>query len=216
MRTCRACEINANDEQVKQMPMHTCGKDGPLERAEPKQNSGHSEGGEVPKLEEKLTKALEVARTLPCACSNCGMRETESAKKILEFAESLTATGSVAAPNWYSESQMYHWLIRENYSEQIAKELSAKWASDQQGAFNKGFEKGVRSVAAPASRNSVDKELNESIAELAAAKESIKELLPYVYSVLEREKDMGKTFLKGTYAEQIQAKMDRAKALLEH
>jgi hypothetical protein len=50
--------------------------------------------------------------------------------------------------------------------------------------------------------------------DLAAAKESIKELLPYVYSVLEREKDMGNTFLKGTYAEQIQAKMDRAKKLL--
>ena len=54
----------------------------------------------------------------------------------------------------------------------------------------------------------------KSSKELAAAKESLKELLPYVYSVLEREKDMSNTFLKGTYAEQIQAKMDRAKKLL--
>jgi hypothetical protein len=26
---CRACEIEANDEPVKQKPRHTCGKDGP-------------------------------------------------------------------------------------------------------------------------------------------------------------------------------------------
>jgi hypothetical protein len=26
---CRACEIEANDELVKQKPRHTCGKDGP-------------------------------------------------------------------------------------------------------------------------------------------------------------------------------------------
>lgn len=25
---CRACEIEENDEQVKQMPRHICGKDG--------------------------------------------------------------------------------------------------------------------------------------------------------------------------------------------
>jgi hypothetical protein len=31
-KQCRACEIEANDEQVKQMPMHTCGKDGPVEK----------------------------------------------------------------------------------------------------------------------------------------------------------------------------------------
>jgi uncharacterized protein YaaN involved in tellurite resistance len=106
-----------------------------------KDNSEHSEGGEVP----KLTKALEVARTLPCACPDCGMRETESAKKILEFAESLTATGSVVAPKpdeWYTENEMYQWLITQKYSEEIAKELSTKWAADLQWSFNKGFKKG--------------------------------------------------------------------------
>jgi hypothetical protein len=56
-----------------------------------------------------------------------------------------TASGDTASPPiWYTENEMYQWLIRENYSEQIAKELSSKWADHLQGAFNKGFEKGAR------------------------------------------------------------------------
>ena len=49
-------------------------------------------------------------------------------------------------PIWYTENEMHQWLIRENYSEQIAGELSKKWAEDLQGAFNKGFEKGTREL----------------------------------------------------------------------
>lgn len=49
-------------------------------------------------------------------------------------------------PIWYTKDQMYDWLIRENYSEQIAKELSGKWSEDLQGAFNKGYEKSVKEL----------------------------------------------------------------------
>lgn len=47
----------------------------------------------------------------------------------------------VNEPRWYTKEQMHHWLKRGSYSEQIANELSEKWADDLQGAFNKGFEK---------------------------------------------------------------------------
>ena len=47
-------------------------------------------------------------------------------------------------PNWYSEDEMYHWLTRDNYSEQIARELAKKIAYNYQLAFNKGYEIGKR------------------------------------------------------------------------
>lgn len=66
--------------------------------------------------------------------------------------EQITASGDTTPPApveedvpiiWYTENEMRQWLIRNNYSEQIAIELSKKWADDLQGAFNKGYEKGV-------------------------------------------------------------------------
>jgi len=54
----------------------------------------------------------------------------------------------VEIPIWYTENEMHQWLIRENYSEKIAKELSGKYATYLQGAFNKGYEKGSRENAA--------------------------------------------------------------------
>lgn len=45
-------------------------------------------------------------------------------------------------PIWYTQNEIYDDLIRNKYSEEIAKELSQKWADDLQGAFNKGYEKG--------------------------------------------------------------------------
>lgn len=50
-------------------------------------------------------------------------------------------------PVWYTYSEMYDRLIRENYSKEIAKELSHKWANDLQGAFSKGYEKAQRHSA---------------------------------------------------------------------
>lgn len=52
-----------------------------------------------------------------------------------------------AAPNWYSADEMYDWLRRENYSEQIARELAALIAKNYQLAFSKGFEMGQRSTS---------------------------------------------------------------------
>lgn len=48
------------------------------------------------------------------------------------------------APIWYTKDEMYRWLVRNNYSKEIATELSQKWADDLQGAFAKGFDKAVR------------------------------------------------------------------------
>lgn len=50
----------------------------------------------------------------------------------------------VEVPLWYDKGEAYDYLIRHNYSKEIATELSEKWANDQQGAFRKGFELGFR------------------------------------------------------------------------
>ena len=44
-------------------------------------------------------------------------------------------------PNWYSEKEMYDWLIHEHYSKEIATELAEKYAIDLQRAFKKGWDK---------------------------------------------------------------------------
>lgn len=48
---------------------------------------------------------------------------------------------------WYSAPEIQQWLISQNYSKDIAEELSTKWANDLQGAFNKGYEKATRDFA---------------------------------------------------------------------
>ncbi len=47
-----------------------------------------------------------------------------------------------AVPTWYTPDEMRHYLIRHNYSREIADELAQRWADDLQGAFKKGYEKG--------------------------------------------------------------------------
>lgn len=47
-------------------------------------------------------------------------------------------------PIWYTREEMIQYLLRNNYSQQIADELSEKWAYDLQESFRKGFEKGLQ------------------------------------------------------------------------
>ncbi len=51
---------------------------------------------------------------------------------------------SVEIPIWYSKEEMYRSLLRNNYSHEIANELSEKWAEDLQQSLRKGFELGFR------------------------------------------------------------------------
>lgn len=53
----------------------------------------------------------------------------------------LSVKSGEEIPTWYTKEQMYDWLITENYSKEIATELSEAWARDLQGAFKKGWEK---------------------------------------------------------------------------
>jgi len=169
-----------------------------------KDNSGHSEGGEVPKLtKEQATLILKIRDQLALndvdGAYHClyqivspNFDKTDSWEEIERI-----ATGSVAAPKpdeWYTENEMYQWLITQKYSEEIAKELSTKWAADLQWSFNKGFKKGSDFITK---------------SELAAAKESIKELLPLA------ETELGNT-INVFDMERYETIISRAKALLEH
>jgi predicted transposase/invertase (TIGR01784 family) len=51
------------------------------------------------------------------------------------------------APIWYTQEEMYYWLISEKYSIEVAKELSDKFAASLQSSFEKGFEKGLHLVS---------------------------------------------------------------------
>jgi hypothetical protein len=53
-------------------------------------------------------------------------------------------SGENGVPIWYTESEMYDWLLLHNYSREIAKELSGLWAKDLQRSFEKGWEKAMR------------------------------------------------------------------------
>ena len=53
--------------------------------------------------------------------------------------------GSV--PCWYTEKEMYAWLINHQYSEQIAKELAAPYAENLQRAYKKGHQHGLTAKA---------------------------------------------------------------------
>lgn len=54
-----------------------------------------------------------------------------------------------SAPLWYTKQEMKDWLILNNYSKEIATELSEKWANDLQGAFQKGWDKRGYEIAKP-------------------------------------------------------------------
>jgi len=45
-------------------------------------------------------------------------------------------------PVWYKKDEIFNFLIDNDYSGEIANELSEKWANDLQSSFEKGFEKG--------------------------------------------------------------------------
>lgn len=51
---------------------------------------------------------------------------------------------TLKAPTWCTPDEMKHWLLRQNYSEQIASELAQIIATNYQLAFEKGFEMGQR------------------------------------------------------------------------
>lgn len=75
------------------------------------------------------------------ACPTCGKAENEFCSNSFHLSNDKTAE---EIPVWYTYSEMYDRLIRENYSKEIAKEISHKWANDLQGAFSKGYEKAQR------------------------------------------------------------------------
>jgi hypothetical protein len=64
-------------------------------------------------------------------------------RDVLSHAAELITTPPTkeAEPIWYTKEEMYDWLINNNYSKEIAAELSEIWARDLQGAFKKGWEK---------------------------------------------------------------------------
>lgn len=70
---------------------------------------------------------------------NCG-------KIINEICERYAT--AKAKPKWYSKQEMYDDLIRNDYSHQIAEELSERWAMDLENARNAGIEKGRYQVQA--------------------------------------------------------------------
>jgi len=49
-------------------------------------------------------------------------------------------------PRWYSKTEMYDWLRRHHYSEQIANELAEAYATNLQAAYEKGFYVGQRTA----------------------------------------------------------------------
>lgn len=97
-------------------------------------------------------------------------------------------------PVWYTYSEMYDRLIRENYSKEIAKELSHKWANDLQGAFSKGYEKAQR----------------HSAQQLKEYKEVIRELLPFV-----EERSIGIISLSSSNKDKACLLRDRARKLID-
>jgi hypothetical protein len=68
-------------------------------------------------------------------------------KMFVEYAKQLSRSQmtanrrEVVIPNWYTKEDLYNDLRRNNYSEEIAEELSQKYADDLQHAFTKGWEK---------------------------------------------------------------------------
>ena len=65
-------------------------------------------------------------------------------QKVERSTEAVIVGNTVlpAVPTWYTPDEMRHYLIRHNYSREIADELAQRWADDLQGAFKKGYEKG--------------------------------------------------------------------------
>lgn len=72
-------------------------------------------------------------------CAQKVANQGNTIRQIESASTPLPVQGEV--PLWYTEKEMYDWLIRNKYSEDIAKELSGVWARDLQGAFKKGWEK---------------------------------------------------------------------------
>lgn len=62
------------------------------------------------------------------------------------------------APIWYTKDEMFRWLVRNNYSKEIATELSQKWADDLQGAFAKGFDKAAREARQMSERSNKEQQ----------------------------------------------------------
>jgi hypothetical protein len=51
-----------------------------------------------------------------------------------------------AYKDWYSADEIYHFLKRNKYSDEIAKELSTKWADHLREAFKTGYSKAEKQL----------------------------------------------------------------------
>jgi hypothetical protein len=77
-----------------------------------------------------------------------------------------------SAPIWYTESEMYHWLILREYAPNIARELSKDYARHLQDAFDKGFDIGKRQAqrrCAPAPGSEIRDRLNKVTVRIGGA-----------------------------------------------
>ena len=69
--------------------------------------------------------------------------DVEDSKELLRLLKDIErfknpVSSELFCQQWYTSKEMYDYLISHDYSEEIAKELSEKWAIDCQLAYNKG------------------------------------------------------------------------------
>lgn len=67
-----------------------------------------------------------------------------SEEQVEGIVEQYRERYGIAAPEWYTESQMFNHLINLNYDKTVAEELAADYARNLQLAFSKGWEKASR------------------------------------------------------------------------
>jgi len=72
----------------------------------------------------------------------CGGEIGEANRKAATISF-VPAPGS-PAPIWYTSDELYHYLRIQNYAQNIAEELSVKYAENLQKAFAKGWSMGER------------------------------------------------------------------------
>lgn len=83
--------------------------------------------------------------------------DNEQIMELDEFEEAIKSLRSKLSegsktngiPNWYTADEIYDWLIKDNYSKEIAETLSKVWANDLQKAFIKGWQKRGNDLSLP-------------------------------------------------------------------
>jgi hypothetical protein len=61
---------------------------------------------------------------------------------VYEWLDESEQPSTDGCPTWYTKNQMFDYLKQNNYSKEIATELSGTWADILQGAYKKGWEMG--------------------------------------------------------------------------